>query len=482
MCLIAIKPRGVKVTDAWYKSLENGFAGNSDGAGFTIKQYTGLNKVYGYDLHKGTKEDNFTLDYMMNLLQDTYKLGEEDEVMCHFRIRTQGSISQENCHPFIMDERAIDEVDGFENKYPALAHNGGFFIKACYAKMSDTYTFVKDFAKNPHNMDYLFKYGPEFFNNNYVQLDNIGTINLEHIGISYNKIAIMFPEQDKNIMTIGDFVTDEDTKCMYSHSGYKSSFHRDYGGSSFGLLGDRRSTHESSLNVVKREPDYAVSNKKPFSMELSSEYLKAIEEYKEQKKIDDEKEAERKKLKTSYLTKQQHTTQEHTVTRDTAWTNTIFINKDNKDHFELKVRESFDLFDKDDILLITDYNEPTEQYHVKWKSTDGNIMCSIYVSKEELISKSTLLIKPEFREFYSEYFKFVNLVSRASKNVRKKLNRKMEDARFKKKLAVRLMGFNNHGECNVSVLQMAIDRVLKLEKLRDNKFSKSNNNQLCLVN
>lgn len=87
MCIAIAKPAGVEI----YKHvLETCFEHNSDGAGFATIQDDKILIQKGF----------FDFDSFWN----AYEPFQNEQALIHFRIKTHGNISEENCHPFLIND------------------------------------------------------------------------------------------------------------------------------------------------------------------------------------------------------------------------------------------------------------------------------------------------------------------------------------------------------------------------------------------
>jgi glutamine amidotransferase len=96
MCVIAVKPEGVKWPGKQY--MRNCFTNNSDGAGVAWADGSGLHVEKGF----------FAWEALWKKLRQI----EEFPAMLHCRLATHGSISRQNCHPFRLGNGVV------------MAHNG----------------------------------------------------------------------------------------------------------------------------------------------------------------------------------------------------------------------------------------------------------------------------------------------------------------------------------------------------------------------
>ena len=181
MCLLIVKPSGLFVPK---KHIEQGFRGNSDGAGFS----------YIYD-GKVIIQKGFT---SVNSFYAAFKLAEKmmpkSPFVLHMRIGTSGHKGPDNCHPY-------RTAQGY-----AFAHNGIFGEYTDLAsEHSDTYHFVK------HVVDKL----PRHFVHNSAIMKL-----LDHEAAStHSKFAIMTPTK---VVICGESAGVFDRGIWYSNTGYRS--------------------------------------------------------------------------------------------------------------------------------------------------------------------------------------------------------------------------------------------------------------------
>ncbi len=119
MCIAILKKKNKQISK---KTLERCFDSNPDGAGFMFAENGKLNVFKGYmafaefwDVYNGIKTS-------------------DKNVLIHFRIKTHGAISVENCHPFLVSNEL-----GF-------IHNGVIDIKTKGTE-SDTMSFNRMYLK-----------------------------------------------------------------------------------------------------------------------------------------------------------------------------------------------------------------------------------------------------------------------------------------------------------------------------------------------
>lgn len=97
MCIIVVKRSGIRIGD---DILRECFASNPDGAGFAVAKNGELRIRKGY-----FKFDEFSRAFKRFCAK-------RDSALLHFRIKTHGSVSKDNCHPYSVSDTV------------AMAHNG----------------------------------------------------------------------------------------------------------------------------------------------------------------------------------------------------------------------------------------------------------------------------------------------------------------------------------------------------------------------
>lgn len=165
MCVLIIKPKGVKMPDAW--KLQMAFKANPHGCGCasSIKFFKSL-----------------SFDTFMRKLA---KVGDDESCMIHFRLATHGSIKRANCHPF-------KQGDVY------FAHNGIIDIDRTNDRTDSETAFDKIVYPA------ILRYG---WNSN--EMKTVVS-NLCQYG---SKIAMM---QDGKVLMFGNYIHDADG-CYYSN-------------------------------------------------------------------------------------------------------------------------------------------------------------------------------------------------------------------------------------------------------------------------
>ncbi len=195
MCIIAIKPAGVKLPAD--DTIKNMFTNNPDGAGFMYAHGGTVNISKG---HMKLKDFKKTLSQLKKTIDITAV-----PMILHFRITTHGGTSAGNTHPFPVTDK-LPLLTAERLKTPlAVAHNGTIPIEPLKKDISDTMTYIaeqlaplyqlkKDFYKQPAGLQLV-----------------------------YNAIRSKMAILDGNgyIATVGDF-TDGPDGLKYSNTSYKA--------------------------------------------------------------------------------------------------------------------------------------------------------------------------------------------------------------------------------------------------------------------
>jgi len=195
MCIIAIKPAGVKLPAT--TTIENMWYNNRDGAGL---MYAAGGTVH---IEKGFMSLKAFKDAIKRLKKDIDVTN--TPIVLHFRITTHGGTAPGNTHPFPVSEK-LPLLQMTKNKTSlAVAHNGIIDIKPSKKDISDTMEYIinqlaplyqlkKDFYRQPAGKKMIYN----FIRSKMVFLDAAGRIE-----------------------TVGDFITGNDG-ILYSNNSYKA--------------------------------------------------------------------------------------------------------------------------------------------------------------------------------------------------------------------------------------------------------------------
>jgi len=195
MCIIAIKPAGVKMPAM--KTIENCWYNNPDGAGIMYATSRTVHIEKGFMTLKDLKT---ALERLEKTIDTT-----NTPIILHFRITTHGGTSAGNCHPFPVTEK-LPLLQMAKCKAPlAVAHNGMIDIKLSRQDISDTMEYVIS------QLAPLYQLKKNF----YTQPAGKKLV--------YNAIKskMVFLDGAGRIETVGDFITGDDG-ILYSNASYKA--------------------------------------------------------------------------------------------------------------------------------------------------------------------------------------------------------------------------------------------------------------------
>jgi predicted glutamine amidotransferase len=195
MCIIAIKPAGIKMPAT--TTIENMWYNNRDGAGLMYATGGTVHIEKGFMTLKDFKAALKRLEKSIDTTNTP--------IILHFRITTHGGTSPGNCHPFPVTEK-LPLLQMTKSKAPlAVAHNGMIDIEPSRKDISDTMEYIlsqlaplyqlrKDFYKQPAGKKLIY---------------------------NAIKSKMAFLDGTGRIETVGDFVTDENG-MLYSNTSYKA--------------------------------------------------------------------------------------------------------------------------------------------------------------------------------------------------------------------------------------------------------------------
>lgn len=181
MCIIVWKPDGIKLFD---KTIETCFANNPDGAGFTY--------VENGELH--TSKGFFTV----GAFTEAYRPHETKPALLHFRIRTHGDYSPDNCHPFEVQNGVV------------FAHNGVISKMPLDEVQSDSMQFNDLVLKKLATV-----YGPE------VLFDPL-ILNMMEGWIGFSKLV--FLAKTGKVAIVGEKLGEWTSGCWFSNPGWKIAY------------------------------------------------------------------------------------------------------------------------------------------------------------------------------------------------------------------------------------------------------------------
>ena len=119
MCIIIYKPADMVLSP---DTITNAFDNNPDGAGFAYVEDEKITVSKGF--------------YTLEAFKEEYLPHERKQALLHFRIKTHGDYSQENCHPFEITPNLV------------FAHNGMIYKMPDDPIKSDTYLFNELLLRN----------------------------------------------------------------------------------------------------------------------------------------------------------------------------------------------------------------------------------------------------------------------------------------------------------------------------------------------
>ncbi len=194
MCIIAIKPAGVKMPET--KIFENCWYNNPDGAGFMFPKNGQVEVRKGFMKLKRFKKAVEQLKKEINVVTTP--------IIFHFRIGTSGGNIPENTHPFPVSEH-LPMLQKIRCRAPlAVAHNGVIDIRPRKKDISDTMEYILSQLAPLYQLKkdfYLLEAGKKLI---------------------YNAIQskMAFMDAAGRIETVGQF--EEDKGILYSNFSYCS--------------------------------------------------------------------------------------------------------------------------------------------------------------------------------------------------------------------------------------------------------------------
>ena len=195
MCIIAVKPAGVKTPAE--ATIGNCWCNNPDGAGFMYAAGGSVHIEKGFMTLKDFKK-------ALNRLEKTIDTT-STPIILHFRITTHGTTSPGNTHPFPITEK-LPLLQMTKCKAPlAVAHNGIIDIKPSRKDISDTMEYIIN------QLAPLYQLKKDFYKQDAGKK------------LIYNAIKskMVFLDGTGRIETVGDFITDKDG-MLYSNASYKA--------------------------------------------------------------------------------------------------------------------------------------------------------------------------------------------------------------------------------------------------------------------
>ena len=195
MCIIAIKPAGVKLPAT--ATIENCWYNNNDGAGFMYAAGGTVHIEKGFMSLKDFKDALKRLEKSIDVVNTPMVL--------HFRITTHGGTAPGNTHPFPVTEK-LPLLQMTKSKAPlAVAHNGVIGIKPSQKDISDTMEYIIS------QLAPLYQLKKDFYR------QDAG----KKLVYNFIKSKMAFLDGAGRIETVGDFTRGDDG-LLYSNSSYKA--------------------------------------------------------------------------------------------------------------------------------------------------------------------------------------------------------------------------------------------------------------------
>ncbi len=193
MCIIVIKPRGVKLPKE--KILKNCFENNSDGAGIMFVKEGAVHITKGFMFWEDFRESYRALQF-----------NKEDLFVFHFRFATHGLTNKGQCHPFPVSKRTGELKAVEATSDMAMVHNGILSDIVGPKGLSDTMMFVKGYLAKRTIKETLF--------------NGEGTRKMVALATTGSKLAIL---NGKGELLITGSSWEKSKGLLYSNDGYKTS-------------------------------------------------------------------------------------------------------------------------------------------------------------------------------------------------------------------------------------------------------------------
>lgn len=200
MCIILGKLKGQD--DFTLEQINNAMSNNSDGSSITIIDNGKLLAMF-----KSVEQDKF-LSYRSSIMEQYKDKWKDFDVIYHFRIATNGSVCNDNCHPF-------------ENKHNILWHNGVISEFSADKTRVDSEQFLnKYFTHNKFSKEYFEKTCDRASSSKFVVFNkDTGTI-------YYSKNFKVL--EDGKIASNDTYTYKYEPVTYKSYSGYFSDYYDDY--------------------------------------------------------------------------------------------------------------------------------------------------------------------------------------------------------------------------------------------------------------
>lgn len=192
MCIICVSKKGIRQPNK--NELKTMFSRNPDGAGYMVARN---GKV---EIHKGFMSFD---EFMKNINGENFT--NDDVVIYHFRISTQGGVNREMCHPFPLSDN-LETMKALDvNCAVGIAHNGIIPMTCTRNKeYSDTALFIAQYLN--------------IFIRNERDLHNDAVMDVLNECIR-SKMAIL--DRHGYVALCGDFI-EEKSGLLFSNTTYKA--------------------------------------------------------------------------------------------------------------------------------------------------------------------------------------------------------------------------------------------------------------------
>lgn len=165
MCIIAVKPKGIKLPNK--STLYNCYRTNQDGIGVAYLK-DGENLV-------NIKKDFATLKSFKKWLYKNISIN--DTAIIHFRFATSGLVDNGNCHPFPITNNVMRMREPNLRCKVAIAHNGVLNDYSGHNKFSDTQKFISDILSSSAIKDNIFNPEIQKLIEHYIEGDRLSILN-----------------------------------------------------------------------------------------------------------------------------------------------------------------------------------------------------------------------------------------------------------------------------------------------------------------
>lgn len=458
MCLLSCAPKGTdKYSELFLKGLRNGSYTNTDGIGYSFKKDS-TKKVFiskGYD----------KIEEVIEKLK-SHKLKDEDELIVHQRIGNKGAKNIDMMHPFVLawDEKVILS----NNKYvdlPVIAHNGTFHSYSKHnSDKSDTFWFIQEFMHKKELLDLMV--------NDLVFFKEIFSIKL-----STNRLALLFPYVDTNMVTLGEYIEEEG--YLFSNNSYKDKYIRNVGGYEYSKyasyyggsedydwddLREHRSKEESFKGSSSEKKSFIETNAEKFVKNLNKKKYKyptilcdeiivnggiCVEDCRDNIKF---------RLFMDMWIPEKHNTESQFKSikfNPTEFNYLDFIYKSitTDTDYGINVDTYYEIvnFDKKDGL------HSFRRFYGTGHSGTKTVEKLIFISQAVIAEVFTVYPKIKYTKKYEGYYRLVAGLQ-PSKNVLKKINKMMIPNKYKEKENCTFKGINYNTPSAISLFQIMLFR------------------------